>query len=311
MRPALLTAAALLLACSAGLRAEDAPAQPAPRLPDALATDWTKRLRQNDLTGAFALLTPADQRDLTLHWQRQMKRPDAYADAQLDTLLRLAQNTAGADQLVALAQPYLSLVDVPTITKGITDIAGLLAMAADTQPSSGGLDHAGLRDWLRDLAAWVPTAGLTDQAKAKAAAGHLIAAIKASGLTSAAQARTTALPDLLAQLAPALPALKQALAVYDVQADACLDSFTARLSEATAEQATVVLGFTSLGKPRSVTLKLVQKNGAWQLPSGNDNPLTGLSQLVMMTLLMQGMGVGAPAQPPPARPIVPEDDGAL
>jgi len=70
----------------------------------------------------------------------------------------------------------------------------------------------------------------------------------------------------------------------------------------------LVFGFTSLGKPRTITLKLVQKDGAWQLPEGNDNPLTGLSQLVMMTLLMQGMGAGAPAQPPPAAPA---DDGAL
>jgi len=291
--------------------AEAPAAPPVVRLPDALANEWTKNLRHNDLSAAFALLTTADQRRIGLQWQRQMARPDAYADVQIDTVLRLAQNSSAVDQVMAMAQPYLAHINVPAMTKGINDIAGLLAMAADTkQPgSSGGLDHAGLRDWLIDLAKWVPTAGLADQAKARLAAGHLIKAITASGLKSAAELRVMPLPDLLTRLGPALPAFKDALAVYDLDVDRFLDSCTAKLGdELTPEQATLLLGFNSLGKQRTISLKLVQKGGAWQLPEGNDNPLTGLSQLVMMTLLMQGMGPGAPAQPPPAKPV---DDGAL
>lgn len=281
--------------------------------PDVLANGWAQALKRNDLSGAFALFTPADQGALANLWRRQMARPDAYADLQIDTLARLAQNAAAADQLLAMGLPYLAQVDVPRLTKGINDIAGLLSTAAGSQPAgnTGGLDYAGLRDWLKDLAAWLPSAGLGDQGKAKIAAGHLVRAIKASGVTSAAELRALPLADLLAHLGPALPALKEALAVYDVQVDALLGSFTARLGEVTPEQATIALGFTSLGKPRTVTLKLVQKNGAWQLAGGNDNPLTGLSQLMMMALLMQGMA-GEPAAPPTrVAPVTPEDDGAL
>lgn len=286
---------------------------PAMPTPDVLATGWAQALKRNDLSGAFALFTQADQASLANLWRRQMARPDAYADVQIDTLLRLARNTAAADQLLAMSQPYLAQIDVPKLTKGINDIAGFLGTVAENQPAgaSGGLDHAGLRTWLQDLATWLPGAGLTDQVKAKAAAGHMVRAMVASGLTSAAELRAMPLSELLARLDPAMPALKDAMLVYDVQVDALLGSFTASLAEAGPEQATITLGFLSLGKPRTVTLKLVQKNGAWQLASGNDNPITGLSQLVMMALLMQSMG--GETVPPPAKPtpVVPEDDGAL
>jgi len=285
---------------------------PAPQTPDVLATGWAKALKGNDLSAAFALFTPADQASLANVWRRQMSRPDAYVDVQINTLAALAQNNTAADQLLAMSQPYLAQIDVPKLTKGITDIAGFLGTAAAGQPagSSGRLDYVGLGDWLKDLAAWMPNAGLTDQTKAKAAAGHLVQAMTASGLKSAAELRSLPLADLLARLTPAMPALKNALLVYDVQVDALLGSFKAKLGEITPEQASIALEFTSLGTPRTITLKLVQKNGAWQLASGNDNPLTGLSQLVMMALLMQGMG-GEPAPPAKPTPVAPEDDGAL
>lgn len=308
MRRSLIALA--LLAGLGSATAEEAPTiSPGARLPDALATGWAKALRHNDLSAAYALFTEVDQSTLALQWQRQMARPDAYADVQVDTLLRLAQNSTAADQLLAMCQPYLAQLDIPRLTKGITDIAGFLGTAAEAQPPGGaGLDYAGLQGWLKDLAAWVPTAGFTDQGKARLAAGHLVRALAASGVQSAADLRSLALPDLLARLGPALPAFKEALAVYDVRLDATLDTVTAKLGTLEAGQATVVLGFTSLGKPRTVTLRLVQRNGSWQLANGNDNPLTGLSQLVMMAMLMQGVGgEPAPAKPAPA----PEDDGAL
>ncbi len=286
---------------------------PTTQTPDQLASGWAQALKRNQLSAGFDLFTPADQASLANLWRRQMARPDAYADVQLDTLLRLAQNAAAADQLLAMSQPYLAQIDLPKVTKGIGDIAGFLGTAADNQPAgaTGGLDYAGLGDWLKDLAAWLPGAGLTDQVKAKAAAGHLVRAITASGLKSAAEVRAMPLSELITRLDPALPALKDALLVYDVQVDALLGSFSAKLADAGPEHATVTLGFTSLSKPRTVHLKLVQKNGEWQLAPGNDNPLTGLSQLVMMALLMQGMG-GEPAQPPTkVTPVAPEDDGAL
>jgi hypothetical protein len=303
---------ALLIGLGSASAAEVPAGTPSATMPDTLATSWAQALKRNDLSGAYALFTAADQQSLANHWQRQMARPDPYTDVQIDTLLRLAQNSTATEQLLAMSQPYLAQIDIPRLTKGITDIASFLGNAADLQPNAatGGLDYAGLRDWLKDLATWVPTAGFTDQNKARLAAGHLVRALAASGVQSAAELRAMPLPVLLVKAGAALPALKEALAVYNVRVDAALDSFTAKLGAVEPEQVFVTLGFTSLGKPRTITLRLVQKNGAWQLASGNDNPLTSLSQLVMMAMLMQGMG-GEPATPP-AKPVrAPDDDGAL
>lgn len=308
-----------------GLQAADQPAPVTPAAPTALATpdvlakSWLDVLRRNDLAAGFDLLTAADQADLTRQWQRLVSRPDPELDAQIDALLRPAirpgagvvHDAAANQQMLAMAKPYLDQIDVAALTKSINEIAGFLAMAADTKPAGGtGLDYAGLRNWLKDFAAWLPTAGLTDQDKAGKAIDHLLTALSVSGLTSAADVRALPLRDLLSRLGPALPAIKETLALYDVQVDAFLASFSCTLVDATAEQANITLSFQSLGKPRTIPLRLITRNNAWQLAPGNDNPLVGLSQLVMMALLMNNLGNGAPAQPP-AVPAAPPNDGAL
>jgi hypothetical protein len=238
-----------------------------------------------------------------------MARPDPVLDLRLDALVRVAHAANASDQLSAMVQPYKAQLDPAQLSKQIGEIAGFLSMAADARApgTAGGLDYAGLRDWLKDLAAWVPGAGLADQAKLRQAATHIAAAVKIIAIRTTAEARAMPLGTLLGKLGPALPELKTALAVYDVRVDDLLDSFTIGLTEATPEQATIALGFISLGKPRTIALKLVNRAGTWQLAEGNDNPIAGLSQLVMMSLLMHGMGQGAPAQPQAA----PVDDGAL
>jgi hypothetical protein len=281
--------------------------------PDVIGTAWVKTLRRNDLVAGLFLLTATDQAQVSKQWQKQISRPDAYADLQIDTVLRMAQESNGADQLIAMTAPYLGNIEPQALAKQIIDVAGILTMAAGSQPAnatnttSTGLDYAGLRDWLKDLAAWVPKAGLTDQTKTKLAMTHIVNAITLSGLHSAAEIRAMPLPVLLSRLGPALPKIKEALAVFGVQVDALLDSMTFKLTNASAQEALIAITFTSLDKPRAVALKLVQKDGSWELASGNDNPLTGLSQLVMMALLMQGMENTTPTPPP----VAPVDDGAL
>ena len=280
------------------------------KTPDLMGTAWVKTLRQNDLVAGFLLLTAADQAQVSKQWQKQISQPDANADLQIDTFLRMAQEPNGTEQLIAMTAPYLGNIEPQTLAKQITDVAGILTMAAGSQPpnaASTGLDYAGLRDWLKDLAAWVPKAGLTDQTKMKLAMTQIVNAINLSGLHSAAEIRAMPLPVLLSRLGPALPKLKEALAIFDVRVDALLDSLTFKLTNATTEQALIAMNFTSLNKPRTIALKFVQKDGSWELASGNDNPLTGLSQLVMMALLMQGLGNTAPALPP----VAPVDDDAL
>lgn len=303
------------LCCLAlALHAGDAPVHSSPPSPAVLVKSWVEVLRRGDLTAGLALLPPADRVDLTRHWGRLMSRPDPQFDALVDALitpLQAGTTPAAQEQVLAQVKPWLARIDPAQMARGITDIAGFLAMAANANQggAAGGLDYSGLRDWLLDLAAWLPTAGLPDEAKARQAIVHLGAIVRATGVRSLAEFRLIPLPDLLTKLSPALPPLKELLALYDLPVDAFLDSFTCQVVEATAEHATITLGFRSLGRPRSFALRLINRNQSWELAPGNDNPLVGLSQLAMMVMLMQGMGA-TPAAPPATPPTV-EDDGAL
>jgi hypothetical protein len=280
-----------------------------PGLPDNIATGWITALRSNDLSAAYGLLTQVDQERAEREWKRFAGTPDAFVDVQLTVLLNLARQANGAQQLAALAQPLLAQVDPPTLSKQVTELSGFLALAAKSQTpgTTPSLDYAGLHKWLKDIADFIPKAGLTDQAKLKLASEHLTTALRATALRDAAEIRDLDLATLLKRCSPALSEIKAALEVYDIKIDQLLDSFGFSLIDATPTSATLIISFKTMGKARSFPLKLVTKSGSWSLADGADNPIAALSQLVMMSLLMQGMGAGAPAQPPSA----PVNDGAL
>ena len=289
-----------------GMQAAEAP----PALPDQIANGWVTALRANDLTAAHNLLTPADQERLEREWQRAVGLPDAYVDLQINVLLNMARQAKGAEQLAAMAQPFLAQINPQTLSNQVTELAGFLGLAANTQQPgiTPSLDYAGLHTWLKDIAAFIPKAGLTDQTKLKAASEHLAAAVKATSIRDASDARGLKVAEFLKNISPALPEIKKALEIYDIKLDQLLDSFAFTVIDATPTSGTVIVSFTTLDKPRSFGLKLVTKGGTWSLTDGADNPIAALSQLVMMSLLMHGMGAVAPAQPAPA-PII--NDGAL
>jgi uncharacterized protein YidB (DUF937 family) len=221
----------------------------------------------------------------------------------------MARQANGAEQLAAMAQPLLAQINPQTLSNQVTELAGFLGLAAKTQQPgiTPSLDYAGLHTWLKDIADFIPKAGLTDQTKLKAASEHLAAAVKATTINDASDARGLKVAEFLKNISPALPEIKKALEVYDIKLDQLLDSFGFTLIDATPTSGTVIVSFTTLDKPRSFPLKLVTKGGAWSLTDGADNPIAALSQLVMMSLLMHGMGAVPPVQPPPA----PINDGAL
>ncbi len=276
-------------------------------LPDQLATEWITALRTNDLKSAYALLTPLDQERAEREWKRAADIAAPMVDLQLNMILNIARQDNGAQSLSAMALPLLEQINPQMLSHQVTEFAGFLGMAANAQPAgnSSALDYAGLHTWLKDLAAFIPKAGLTDQAKLNAACQHFAAALKATNLQTAADVRRLTVQQLIEQLSPALPELKKTFAVYDIQIDSLLESFGFTLIDATPTSGTLIVSFTTLGKPRSLALKLVSKNGSWSLTDGGDNPITALSQLVMMSFIMHDMG--APAQPPPA----PIDDNSL
>jgi hypothetical protein len=299
--------APMLAICCAltGIQAAEVP----PTLPDQIATGWVTALRNNDLTAAYGLLRSADQERAEREWQRAVGLPDPFVDLQINVLLNMARQANGAEQIAAMAQPLLAQINPQTLSNQVTEVAGFLGLAAKNQPpnTTPSVDYAGLHTWLKDIAAFIPKAGLTDQAKVKAATEHLTAAIKATSIRDASDARGLKVAEFIKQISPALPELKKALEVYDIKLDQMLDSFGFTLIDATPTSCTIIVSFTTLDKPRSFGLKLVAKNDSWSLTDGADNPIAALSQLVMMSLLMHSMGTGAPAQPPP----VPINDGAL
>jgi hypothetical protein len=274
-----------------------------------MAQHWVTALRTNDLAGAYLLLTPTDQARAEREWQLQATARDAYVDMQLNVVLTMANEPNGVELLTNLIKPQLAQVNPQILSNQVNEIAGFLGMAAATQQpgTTPSLDYAGLNTWLKDVAAFIPQADLTNPTKLSQAMGHLVNAIRATTLRDAAEARNLNLEQLLKRISPALADAKQALAVYDIQVNALLESFTFTLSELTPHSGTLTISFTALGKPRSFPVKLVIKNGSWQLTDGADNPIAALSQLVMMSLIMHSMGAGAPAQQPPA----PINDGAL
>jgi hypothetical protein len=277
-------------------------------LPDALGKAWVDALRKNDLSAAYQLVPPRDQARLENLYTQHVKKVDVMQDIPVNVLLNLARQENGAAQLAAFAQPHVLTFDAAAISAKIKDATNLVSMAANTQkPESGAsLDYAAIKNWMDDLAAFIPQAGFNDPKKLQQAMQHIVAACNNSGFIDAQQIRSTAFPDLLTRVSTMLPDLKKALSVYDLNLDKLLDSFKFSLTDATPESATLTIAYTAFDKAHSFPLKLVQRDGNWNLGEGNDNPLTGLSQLAMMGLLMHSMGQPAPA-PTPA----PINDGAL
>jgi flagellar motor switch/type III secretory pathway protein FliN len=298
-----------LVSLTGSLNAGEAKNTPEVLLPDALGKAWVKALRENDLTAGYQLVPPKDQARLESTYTQHSKKIDVVNDIPINVLLNLARQDNGAAQLTALAQPHIISFDPQAISAKIKEATNLVTMAASTQKpgSTSALDYAGIKQWLEDVAAFIPTAGFNDPQKLQKAMTHVVAACKASGFIDAQQIRATPFPELIKRLSPVLPELKKIGTLYDMNIDALLDSFKFSVTDVTSESATLTIAYTAFDKARSFPLKLVQRSGTWNLGEGNDNPLTGLSQLVMMGLLMHTMGQPAPQQPAPVN----VNDGAL
>ncbi len=292
----------LVLAIATWIPAQAANLDPA--TPDGLVASWVKALRTNDLKGLFALLPKEQQAQAERQYGDNISHADANDDLQVNAFLALMQQPGAVDMLMSQAQPALAQIKPDELVAGLQQIAGYLGMAAQ-QPAPAGvpaMDVAGLQGFVGDLAAWIPKAGLDDQAKLRAALAHVVAAIKGTGFTTAAQMRSLALKDLLGKVGPALAEIKAALAVYDLKLDALLDSFAVTKVDGDGDARTLTLGWTAFGKPHSTAVKMVKKDQAWTVAEGKDSPLAPYGQLLMMGMLMGGgFGGGAPApEAPPA-----------
>jgi hypothetical protein len=293
--------------CLAGAlaAAEPAPAA-APVTPEAQFNAYLLAVRNNDPQAFFALMSPTQQANAENHWVAQV-RSNIQGEPTVDAALTMLLAPNAVEQLAALATPFLAQVRPQELAGHVSEIAGFLALSAKQgQAGVAGVDYVALHDYLTDVAAWVPKAGLNDAVKLKQAIAFLVDAVKASGLTATADLRTLSLKDLLVKLAPLTAKLKAALKSYDIDLDALIASVTITPLEAapvppTPDKATLAVRFTTFGKPHTVPVKVVRRNDAWQIADGVDSPLAGLTQLVMMAMFMNNLGGdGAPAQPAPA-----------
>jgi hypothetical protein len=270
--------------------------------PDAMLKRVVAALRANDLLGLYKAMPTSQRAELEQAWTAQASTPDPQGDAQLNLSLAMVNAPNAVDLLMSQLEPELAALDPKELVAGLQGIGGFLALAG-SQPKDPGagasVDYAALQGFLADLAAWIPGAGLNDKVKARQALEHVIAGAKALGLKNAAELRALKLEELFARLGPAVKELKLALATYALNADALLDSITVAKIEGEGDQRTLSIAFITFGHPHTVPVKMVKKDGAWAVAEGKDSPLAGLSQLMMLGMMMGGPGGDAP-RPQPA-----------
>jgi len=288
--------ASLLLSVLVGnalpLRAADG-APPVPTEPAAVVTAWLDGLRRNELSTAWQQVPPTRQVQLADTWHADISRPDRMRDLIVDRLLAATADPASAKDLarflagglgqfarLASGQP---LIPAPAPAEGQRPDRMQMMQGMLARNSLSGLVQSVLADGLEtrqvdalealfaDYVKWAAAAGFDDAAKQEAAATHLAAFVKALGVAKAVDLAEVDLPQLLIRVAAGLPDLKQALAVYGLDADAVLGSASARTEPGTGDRQTVVVVFTAFGTGRELPLAMQRSTSGWSLIA--DSPL--------------------------------------
>ncbi len=189
---------------------------------------------------------------------------------------------------------------------------GVLARGLETR------QIAAVDAWSKSFVTWAATAPLTDEQRAAAAQPHLQAFAVAARTPAAPAAATPAAPaaatpaagapaqpatpdlaasarSVLAAWSSGLPRLKQALAVYGLDADAALASAQVTAEPAAADgSVTVVVRFKAFAADQTLPLKLAMVDGGWAISA--DSPVLRWMRggAGGMGGMMGGMGRGGP-----------------
>jgi hypothetical protein len=201
--------------------------------------------------------------------------------------------TAPAPALPAApdGQPWMQFMQRGMAQSALTSsLNGILAAGLETR------QFAALQALFDDYALWAAK-GLDDPAKQTAAAEHLVALGAALQLKSANDLSSIELKDLLTRSNAAMPALKQTLLAYGLDADAVLASATVASESSTADSSIVVVSFTAFAKPHQLPLKVLKSANGWAIAA--DSPaLRWMSSAGgpggMMGGMMRGGGMGRP-----------------
>lgn len=306
------SAIVILLQCGWLAAGEPPPAPTAPLPAEVAVEGWIKALRAGDLAALYRQLPEAQRTRAEAQWKAQVAAFGARGEQQADQMIAMLNSPQAIDGVMIAIAPTLVQIDVGKVATQIKEIAGFIGAASTQPPVDGqGLDLGMVKEWLLDVAAWLPTSGLNDAAKARQLSERLVNAFRATGIRGSHELKQLTIGDLLVRLAPSLPELKAGLAAYDLQLDALLASLTVAKAPAgkdggAPDTSRLIIGYTAFGKPRSASLTLVHKDGAWQFGEGKDSPLAGLMQLVVMAMMMNSFNpgpAGAPATPTPGGPL--------
>lgn len=286
----LLSIPSLVLAtacCVGGLQAETAPLL----TPEAQIQVPIQALRNNDLAALFSQIPPAQQAEAAANWNKVGSMVKPEDKAQLDQFFSTLLAPNAVDMLMAMAEPQLKQVKPQELVGYAQMFGGMAAMQLTQDPKTADLGK-NLQQLVADVAAWIPKAGIEDPAKLRAALTSVVAATKALGVKNSTEFYALEFNELLKRGGNALKEVKSALKVYDLQADAFLESVKLVDVQGTGDKRTATATITAFGHPYKLPVTMVLKNGIWTFQNEQlEKGLEGLAPAGMM-------GGGAEPAPP-------------
>ncbi|MBA2479357.1 MAG: hypothetical protein H0V44_01745 [Planctomycetes bacterium] len=278
-----------------------------PASPEAAVLLPVQVLRKNDFKAFFASLPAEDQAKAQAQWKEAQVNPKAKDTKQFNDTMTMLLAPDAVDQLMAQAEPKLQEMDPQQMSQGLMMISGLLPMLiqqsqmqnqkAGAKPMDADMQKsiAMIQSLMNDASQWVLTSGINDPNKLRTAIEHVVAGAKALKVADAAEMQALQLTEFLDRLGPMVQEVKQALAVYDLQVDPFLDSFTAK-SAGEGDKRVLTVGFTAFGNPYEMPVKVENKGGTWSVSPENNSGLNDLQK-------MMGGGAGGDGGfAPPAEP---------
>ena len=295
-----------------------------PAAPESAVLLPARVLKDNDFKAFFLSLPAAEQDKARADWkaaQQSAQQPGAaQQQAEFNAFLGRLLSPTAVDDLMAEAEPQLAQLNPQEASQGLQMMAGFLPMMLQANQQPGAQDPAAqqrvtaavtlLQGLCTDASQWILTAGINDKAKLRKAITHLVAGAKALQVKEAADLQALPLEEFLARLTPLVAEAKNALAIYDLQADAFLQSITATADApgANPEERTLRVGLVAFGKPYTIPVVVTRSGQHWVLSPTNGAPFAPM---------MGGPGAGGPgdgpgmpleapaAEPAPAAPITP------
>lgn len=230
-----------------------APAADAPAAPPEAGGQRGQRGGRGMLDGALRMLTEGDQAGRLLSATLASFAGTVAVDGKVPASAPLSAD-----------QPFLAFMPRMAAAGALGGVMnGILARGLETQ------QIAAIDAWAVAYAAWAKTAPLADEARAAAALPHVQAFANAIRATpNGADARA-----VLVAWGGALPRLKQALAVYGLDADAAFASARTEAAPAAADGTVVVtVRFTAFGAEQVLPLKMKLVDGGWEIAADSPAP---------------------------------------